>query len=305
MPVNPPGERPQRRNSLSSVDRSGEDEHERLRERLKEPEGQMKELESEVETLQLQVQEGHRGRERLMLEMERLRLDALVMEAESIIRKMEQLGDQHATEALSVATSSVSPNSSNTTDTTQLNPLSKDIRGSEVGVEGIHPRLSPPTIFVQPGSDNHQRQAPWSPSGVEHAGYSTYEYTHLHQALPGHVSPGWAPYVYLGAVGQSQYPYPPFDSHGNNSQQGRPRSLQVEPHPYIEENTPHQPWLPDTGELGHTYGEYETYGGSTTPIYREASSHSRQPSPPPGQQSWAERDNKFCGGFNPYLLQPR
>ena len=316
MPVNPQRERPQRRNSLRSVDSSSEDEYERLRQRFKELEDEVKELESKVEILQLQVQEGRRGRERLTLEMETLRFDALLKEAESIIRKMELLGDQNSTEALSVPIPNFILNTPNRAGTTQLNPLPNDAKGPEIGVEGLYPRLSPPTIPGQPGSANHQRQSSWSPSGGEYTGYPTDEHTHLHQVPFGHVLPGWAPHVYLRPVEQSQYP--PFDptigaqndgqpphAHGNNSQQSQPRSLGDEIFPYVEENTPHQPWLPETGGLGHTYSEY-AYGGSTSPIYEEASHHLRQPSWPRGQQSSAEGDDKFCGGFNPYLYyQPR
>jgi hypothetical protein len=298
--------RPQRHNSLSGVAKS-EDEYERLQQRLKE-------LECEVETLQLQVQEGHRGRERLTLEMETLRLDALQKEAESIIRKMEQLAEQNATESPSIATSAVSLNSRDTTGTTHLTPPN-DASGPEIVIDEIHPTFSPPIILGQPGSANYQRQSSWSPSGEgEYAGYSTYEHTQLHQGSSNRVSPGWAPYVYLGPVGQSQYPrfnpvidvrnrgQPPH-SYGNNSQQRRPRSLWVEPHPDAEGNAPY-PHHPPPGGLGYTYGEY-AYGGWITPTYGEASTHSHQPSWPRAQQSLDEGDDTFCGGFNPYLYHPR
>ena len=303
--------RPQRHNSLRSVDKRTEDEYERLQQRFKE-------LESEVETLQLQVQEGHRGRERLTLEMETLRFDALQKEAESIIQKMERLAEQNATEAPSVATSTANLNSSDTTGATHsiMTPLPNDARGPEVGVEEIHPKLSPPTIFGQRGSANYQLQSSRSPSrqGL-YAGCSTHERTHLHQGLSDRVSPGWAPYVYLGPVGQSQYP--PFNvnpvidlrnrgqpphSYGNNSQQGRPRSFWVEPHPNAEGNTPY-PCYPHPGGFGYTYGEY-AYDGSITPMYGETSNHLRQPSWPRAQQSSDEGDDTFCGGFNPYLYEP-
>ena len=300
--------RPQRHNSLRSVDKRTEDEYERLQQRFKE-------LESEVETLQLQVQEDHRGRERLTLEMETLRSNALQKEAESIIREVERLAEQNVTEAPSVATSSANLNSSDTTGATHLimTPLPNDARGPEVGVEEIHPRLSPPTILGQWGSANYQRQSSWFPSRQSsYAGYSTYGRTHLHQGLSDRVSPGWAPYIYLGPVGQSQYP--PFNpvidvrncgqpphSYGNNSQQGRPRSLWVEPHPDAEGNTPY-PCYSHPGGLGYTYDKY-AYGGSITPMYGEPSNHSCQPSWPRVQQPSDEGDDTFCGGFNPYLYQ--
>jgi len=288
--------RPQRHNSLSGVDKRTEDEYEKLQQRLKE-------LESEVETLQLQVQEGHRGRERLTLEMDTLRFDALQKEAESIIRQMERLAD-NATEAPSVTTSTVSSNFSDT-----MTPLPIAARNPEIGVEATHPKLSPPAIPGQPGS----AQSSWSLSAEDqYAGYSTYEHTHLHQGPSNRVSPGWAPHVYLGPIEQShdQYPPPRIDvrnrgrpphSHGNNSQ-GRPRSLWVSPHPHAEVNTPYQ-YHPHPGGLGHTYGEY-SYGGSTAPMYGEANNHSRQPSRPRAQQSSTEGDSAFCGGFNPHLYQP-
>jgi len=301
----PSGERKrsQRHNSLSGVAQRTEDEYEKLQQRLKE-------LESEVETLQLQVQEGDRGRERLTLEVETLRLDALQKEAESIIREMEWLAE-NSTEVPLVATSTVNLNSRDTTGTTQLTPLPNDARNPETGVEAIHPKLSPPTILGQPGSANYQRQPSWSPSGEDqYDGYSTYEHTNLHQGFSNRVSPGWAPHVYLGSVGQSQYP--PFNpiidiqnrqrpphSYGDNSQQGRPRSLWVEPHPHAEGNIPYP--HPHPGWLRYTYGEY-SYDGSTIPMYREANSHSRQPSQPRAQQPSA--DSTFCGGFNPHLCQP-
>jgi hypothetical protein len=283
-----------------------EDEYEKLQQRLKE-------LESEVETLQLQVQEGHRGRERLTLEMETLRFDGLQKEAESIIRKMERLAE-NATEAPSVPTSTVSLNSNDTTDTTQLAPLLNDDRSPGIGVAAIHPKLSPPTILEQPGSANYQCQSSWPPSGEgQYTGYSAYEHTHLHQGPSNRVSPGWAPHVHLGPVGQSQYP--PFNpiidiqnrrqpphSYGDNSQQGRPRSLWVEPHPYAEGNMPY-PHHPEPGWLRYTYGEY-SYGGSTSPIYEEANNFSPQPSRLRAQQPSAEGDDTFCGGFNPHLYQP-
>ena len=298
--------RPQRHNSLSGVDKRTEDEYEKLQQRLKE-------LECEVETLQLQVQEGHRGRERLTLEMDTLRFDALHKEAESIIRRMERLAE-NATEAPSVATSTVSLNYSDTTGAKQLTPSSNDVRNPEIGVETIHLKLSPPTNLGQPGSANYQRQPSWSPSGEgQYAGYSTYEHTHLHQGPSNRVSPGWAPHVYLGPVGRSQYlPFNPTidvrncgqppHPYRNNLQQGRPRSTWVEPHPYAGGNTP-PPHRPYPGGLGYTYGEYSC-GGSTTPMYGAANNHSRQPSRPRAQQPSAEGDGTFCGGFNPHLYQP-
>ena len=301
----PSGEmkRPQRRNSSSGVAKRTEDEYEKLQQRLKE-------LESEVETLQLQVQEGHRGRERLTLEMETLRFDGLQKEAESIIRKMEWLAE-NATETPSVAMSSVSLDSSDTTGPTQLTSLPNDARNPEIGVEAIHPKLSPPTILEQPGLANYQRQPSWSLAGEgQYAGYSTYEHTHLHQGPSNRVSPGWAPHVYLGPVDQSQYPLfspiidiqnrrQPPHSNREDSQQGRPRSL---PHPYAEGNTPY-PHHPHPSWLRYPYGEY-FYGGSTTPMYGEVNNLSCQSSRPRAQQASAEGDDTFCGGFNPHLYQP-
>lgn len=228
--------RPQRCNSLSGADKRTEDEYERLKKR---PE----ELETEVETLQLQVEEGRRGQERLTLEMQRVRLDALEKEIELKIREMERLIDeQNALEFPSVATPSGPLDPSTTTE------LSNDSRGpdSEIQVEEAHhPDLSLPTIIEQQGLPYCQPM--WTPYNVL---FPTPSFGDLqrepwihsqprrernyvtHQAPFDHGSPnGWAPSIYPGFTVQD-----------------RPPSLWVVPHPPNGRNTPYRAQQPSTGD---------------------------------------------------------
>ena len=184
---------PQRRHSLSpGVDRSSKDEHE-------EPQRRVKELESKVETLELQVEEGKRGRERWLLEMETLKNDAVQREIEAKIREVEERTEQNATDTPLVVMPS--SNSSSIADAIHLTQPSNNPRPPEVEEARIYPMFPPRSPSGQQGGSVGQKQPSWSPSS--HDECSAYE------RGPAHPE----------EFGCSIYDTPPPDSSVDNLQQ--------------------------------------------------------------------------------------
>ena len=200
--------RPQRRNSLSQegIDRSRNTEYD-------EPQRRVEELESEVETLQLQVQEGHRGRERLIVELDTLRIDSLQREADAVIREVERRAGQDAKDSPSVVTSSTTSNSSSTASTTQLTPPANNPGNPEVEEEQIHPVVPPSPSRQQRNPARQQHPSSWSPS--LHGGYARYR-----ASVPGsvynHHTPPVSPVNNLQQVSWIQRPSRGEESYANS-----------------------------------------------------------------------------------------